>query len=60
MYYLSVAGVNTVLWQRNMDKFIVRRPKQQSIGQGLKRLQQLHDQDVYDQTTVFVYIKNTF
>ena len=38
-----------------MDKFVVRIPKEGSIVQGLKRLQQLHDQDVYDQTTVLVY-----
>ena len=31
-----------------MDKFVVRKPKEESVDQGLKILQQLHDQDVYD------------
>ena len=28
-----------------MDMFVFRKPKEGSIDQGLKRLQQLHDQD---------------
>ena len=38
-----------------MDKFVVRKPKEGSVDQGMKRLQWFHDQDVFDQTTVLVY-----